>query len=72
MEKAMLAGWLILMALGWAAVWWTEKVKTEYWSDLETDHYLDLSKDSRLAQERSLAALVEKPQQSLKDPNTDA
>jgi hypothetical protein len=30
-------GWVLLMALGWAAVWWTGKAKEKYWSPLETD-----------------------------------
>jgi hypothetical protein len=60
METALLLGWVLLMLLGWAGVWWTEKVKAEYWAqEKRSDHYLDLSKDSRLAQARSLAAALE-------------
>jgi hypothetical protein len=60
MEKALFLGWVLLMVLGWAGVWLTEKAKAEYWeSAQEWDHYLDLSKDSRLAQARSLAAALE-------------
>jgi hypothetical protein len=35
MEKVLLLGWVLLMALGWAGVWWTEKVKEEYWAEKE-------------------------------------
>ena len=44
----------LVLALGLALVCWMEMLKGKA---SETSHYLDLGKDSRLAQERSLQQL---------------
>jgi hypothetical protein len=37
MEMVLLLGWVLLMVLGWAAVWWTGKAKEKYWSPREKE-----------------------------------
>jgi hypothetical protein len=60
----------LVLLLGLVLVVWFEKVKE---TAQERAHYLDLRKDSRLAQERSLAALGQKDKDSahLKTQSTD-
>ena len=66
---------VLVLGMGLALVVWLEKVKEDYWSqETEKDlHYLDLRKDSRLAQAQSLAALGQKDKDSahLKTQSTD-
>jgi hypothetical protein len=54
-----------VLVLGLVLVVWLEKVKE---SAQERAHYLDLRKDSRLAQEQSLQRLLQEPHKRESDP----
>jgi hypothetical protein len=60
----------LVLVMGLVLVVWLERVKG---TARERAHYLDLRKDSRLAQERSLAALGQKEEDTarLRTQSTD-
>jgi hypothetical protein len=56
--------WGLVLGSGLVLLVWLEKLKEK---EQETAHYLDLRKDSRLAQERSLQLLHQKEKEKEKE-----